>query len=136
MRQTLADLGAMHRSVSVRVVGDAEVRGDADLLRRVFFNLLYNAAVHAPGSPVVVTIEQRAGVRVTVQNAGPGVPADVLAALDVGDATTLARSRGGHGLGLAFCQSVIAAHGGAFGVETEPGGGATFWFTLPKIEPS
>jgi two-component system OmpR family sensor kinase len=41
------------------------------------------------------------------------------------------RKTGGAGLGLAIVSALVTAHDGAVGVDTTPGGGATFWITLP-----
>ena len=42
-----------------------------------------------------------------------------------------ARRHRGAGLGLAICRAIVQQHGGTIGVTPRPGGGATFWFTMP-----
>jgi two-component system, OmpR family, sensor kinase len=119
------------------------VLGDEARLRQVISNLMNNALTHTPkGTPVAVRI--LAGY----QGANPAVPAVILEVADQGPGLTReqaehvferfyradqARGRrtGGTGLGLAIVSALVAAHGGTFGVNTAPGQGATFWFTLP-----
>jgi signal transduction histidine kinase len=48
---------------------------------------------------------------------------------------TDAREKGGAGLGLAICKSIVEQHGGSIGVEGEEGAGSTFWFRLPTHAP-
>jgi len=118
------------------------VLGDEARLRQVISNLMSNALTHTPqGTPVTVRI--LAGYQGT-----PAVPAAILEVADQGRGLTReqaehvferfyradqARGRrtGGTGLGLAIVAALIAAHGGTVGVNTAPGQGATFWFTLP-----
>ena len=72
-------------------------------------------------------------VRVEVSDEGTGIASEHLAHLferfyraDTGRTS----ARGGSGLGLAIVASVIASHGGRYGVESELGRGSTFWFEL------
>jgi signal transduction histidine kinase len=107
------------------------------LLGQVCLNLLSNASKFAPaGSPLrVVLIPTEAGVRVAIEDRGPGFPAAVTARLFEPFYQVAASPAGtlpGVGLGLAIVQEIIAAHGGRVGAENRRGGGARFWFELPR----
>jgi two-component system, sensor histidine kinase and response regulator len=122
---------------TVRVEGAGIADADADLVRRVIRNLVDNACKHAPRSTAVVAIlPQGDWLRVVVRDQGPGVSPDFRKRIRTPVPELLASSQGGHGLGLAFCKLVVAAHGGTLGVDDAPGGGTAVWFTLPSSDSS
>lgn len=107
---------------------------DPDMITRVLINLVENAIKHTPsgGSIHVGARMTREGVCLTVRDSGPGIPRkfreeifDKYFRIKHQDAPS------GVGLGLAFCRLAVEAHGGRIWVESEPGSGATFAFTLP-----
>jgi two-component system phosphate regulon sensor histidine kinase PhoR len=112
------------------------VRGDATALERVLSNLIDNAIKYCPeGAAVVVTAEDLGGkLRVTVGDNGPGIEARHLPRLferfyrcDAGRS----RAMGGTGLGLSIVKHLVEAMGGTVEVESSPGQGARFSFTVP-----
>ena len=112
------------------------VRGDADRLVQVLVNLLGNATKFAPaGSALTVrTVPAGASCEFQVEDRGRGVPEALREAIferyrqvEAGDA----RAKGGAGLGLAICKSIVEQHGGSIGVRSEAGRGSTFWFRIP-----
>lgn len=128
-----------HVAVSTRVPGErAEVSCDHDAVLRVFGNLLGNARKFTPaGGTITIAAEPAAdagdagdAVRFSVTDTGPGILAKDVSRLFQrgfrGD-----RRGVGLGLGLAIARGIVKAHGGEIGVDSVPGKGATFWFTLP-----
>jgi signal transduction histidine kinase len=117
--------------------GPPEARAliDAEALRQALDNLLSNAVRHGPaGSRVELRLARRPadagpGWRLTVTDAGPGVPADQRSAVFAPFAR-FDRSHGGAGLGLAIVHTVARQHGGAAWVEAGPGG--VFVLDLPS----
>ncbi len=112
---------------------------DIDLSVRIIANLLSNALKYAPRESEIAlgAAPDPAGVRIWVRDTGPGVPAQFHAMIfeKFGVVERPAGSRlPSTGLGLAFCKHVVEAQGGAIGIESEPGKGSTFWFTLPAAE--
>ncbi|GAC1459804.1 MAG: hypothetical protein NVSMB8_09830 [Candidatus Limnocylindrales bacterium] len=127
-RITLADHVAVPTGVFV----------DAGLLVRVLTNLLSNSIKHTP-SGGTVTVEAIArsdfsdGVVVRVRDTGPGIPAaDAAHVFDRFYQTAGGRSRGGTGLGLAFCKLAIELHGGVIAVTNGGEPGAIVEFTIPS----
>lgn len=107
------------------------VAGDDTRLIRVLTNLLDNAIRHCPAGKTVrvTTAIEHDTVLLTVDDAGPGVPVQVVPRLF----QKLARDpRGtGTGLGLYFCRITVEQWGGKIGYEARPTGGARFWIRLP-----
>ncbi|MDB5099334.1 MAG: sensory transduction histidine kinase [Cyanobacteria bacterium RYN_339] len=112
------------------------VVADEQRVGQVLANLVGNAIKFAPaGSAVTVrALHVPGALRCEVVDAGPGIAAADLPRLfkrfGLLD-TKLTRATRGTGLGLSISKGLIEAHSGEIGVESEPGTGSTFWFTLP-----
>ena len=116
------------------------IEADEARLRRVMDNLLGNAVKYAPAGGLIEVGGQAnaAAVTVFVRDEGVGISADEQEQLferfyRVND--TLGQRTQGTGLGLYLARSIVEAHGGTIGVESRPGRGATFHFTLPRTTP-
>jgi signal transduction histidine kinase len=111
--------------------------GDLHLIERALTNLIDNALRHAPGSSPVCVSVRRDGARaeIWVEDAGPGLPADLRQRLDQGMSLReppLPRSSGGiGGLGLAIAQRVAVLHGGSLRPLPTPNGGTRLCLALP-----
>jgi two-component system, OmpR family, phosphate regulon sensor histidine kinase PhoR len=113
-------------------------RADRDRLHQVVFNLLDNAIKYGKtGGRIRLEGRDTLGnlVQVCVSDDGPGIPAEAkLRIFERFFRVDKARSRetGGTGLGLSIVKHIVQSHGGEVWVESEPGRGTTFFFTLPK----
>lgn len=111
------------------------VHADPERIHQVLGNLLGNAMKFTPRGGEVEISAKRASprwVRVQVSDTGPGIPKDFLGKIfGKFEQASRAGGQGGTGLGLAICKGIVELHGGAIGVSSRAGGGATFHFTLP-----
>ena len=111
------------------------VHGDADRLRQVALNLFSNAIKFTDRGAITCTAERDADrILVSVADTGPGIEPEYHQEMfekfwQRGDVLT--DKPHGTGLGLAICREIILHHGGRIWVESTPGQGATFRFTVP-----
>ena len=129
---------AMAKGIALveRVPEETTVFIDAGLIVRVLTNLVSNAIKHTPGGGSVTIDAEPASadsVVVRVTDTGPGIPeADAAHVFDRFYQTDTGRSRGGTGLGLAFCKLAVELHGGKIGVANGGQPGAIVEFTIPS----
>jgi signal transduction histidine kinase len=101
----------------------------------VLLNLVGNAIKFTEVGEVRVEVNASDGhFRVAVADTGPGIaPEDqekIFQEFQQVDSSST-RKKGGTGLGLSIAKRIVELHGGRIGVESSPGQGSTFWFTLP-----
>ena len=108
---------------------------DADVIRRVLDNLISNALKFTkPDGTIRLRVQYTvAEVTISVSDDGQGIPPDQHEHIfeKFGQTHSGAKQRHSTGLGLSFCRLAVKAHEGKIGVQSEPGKGSTFWFTLP-----
>ncbi|WP_436345215.1 sensor histidine kinase [Natronorubrum sp. FCH18a] len=115
-----------------------QVKGDVDQLRQVFQNLLDNAIEYSGDEPprVYVSAERDGNMwEVSVRDEGIGIsPDDTDRIFEVFQRLHTNSDHSGTGIGLALCERIVERHGGEIWVESEPGQGTTFLFTLPVTD--
>jgi signal transduction histidine kinase len=119
------------------VRGEDRVVGNPDRLVQVFVNLLRNAlnATETPHGQIVVRSRRaersgQPGIAVTVEDNGPGIPADLLPEIFEAFVTTRLDARG-TGLGLTVAEGIVTQHGGTIAASNRPEGGACLEVWLP-----
>ena len=131
-----------HRShagaAGIDLVGTAgehlpEVRVDRERVQLVLSNLVANALKHTPrgGSVAVTAVEGEGFVRFEVRDTGPGIPPEYHDRIFEKFFRVPGAPADGVGLGLYLAREIIEAHGGRIGLESAPGVGSRFWFTVP-----
>lgn len=126
--------------VELVVAGELSVRGDAEMLHRLFDNLLRNALAYASDGGWVGIRAEREGefVRVCVEDRGPGaLSSDLERLFEPFFRGSQAPARKGHGLGLAIARQIAVSHGGQIDAENRREGGLRVSVCLPLVgEPS
>ena len=116
--------------------GPLPVSIDETRVHQVLVNLLENAARYSPdGAPIALTVSLpgAAVARVTVRDRGPGIaPAEQQRIFERFVRGAAAEGKGGLGIGLYLCRAIVERHGGAIGVDSTVGDGASFWIDLPR----
>jgi PAS domain S-box-containing protein len=107
---------------------------ERDRLMQVIVNLLSNAIKFSPpGSKVSITAsEEKRQIRVKISDHGAGIPSkfhDLI--FERFKQVHGEEKKQGSGLGLSICKAIIEGYNGTIGLESAPGRGSTFWFTLP-----
>ncbi len=139
------------------ITNDVFVKGDFELISRIFINLLTNAIKYTPNNGEISMLIENGNIEKYISNEaseksgfpdkfllvkiidnGQGIPSDKINLVFDKFSQVEVKSSGGvrsTGLGLTFCKLVVEAHGGTIGVQSELGKGSAFWFYLPKGEP-
>ncbi|MBU0995179.1 MAG: HAMP domain-containing protein [Proteobacteria bacterium] len=109
-----------------------KVRADANKITWVLTNLISNSLRYVNKGGHIKLLARKIGphVHLSVQDDGPGIPQEYQSRIFQKFVQIEGRKAGGTGLGLAICKEIIRAHGGAIWVESSPGHGSTFTFTL------
>ncbi|MBM3266699.1 MAG: sensor histidine kinase [Candidatus Sericytochromatia bacterium] len=111
---------------------------DPHRIGQVLTNLIGNAIKFTPAGGVVkVALRPADGrARVEVADTGPGIaPEDLAKLFKPFSQLEAGRKAGGTGLGLSIAKAFVEGHGGQIGVDSRPGAGSVFWFTLPALDP-
>lgn len=126
-------LEAAQKALRVEVLVNRVLRMQVDptLFVDALGNLLQNAIKYTAAGHVRIEVEEKeTEVVFKVRDTGPGIPREKLRCMFD---TVEPETSGGAGIGLTIVQRAATAQGGAVGVESEPGQGSLFWFSLPRV---
>jgi hypothetical protein len=145
-REAMASLGQLFRDKEVALDSEIPAHGpvvlaDRDRMTQVMINLLSNAVKFVPGASGRVRVRVAADdseVRVEVEDNGPGLTAEecqVIFEKFRQGGNTMTDKPQGTGLGLPISRQIVEYFGGNLWVESRPGAGAKFVFTVPLPAP-
>jgi PAS domain S-box-containing protein len=142
IRRAVASVQSLADKNSVDIesqLSELEVEVDGDRIVQVLINLLTNAIKFSPADSKVFIAAEQIGdsFEVRISDQGRGIPESHKVSIferfqqvEIADRST----KGGTGLGLPICKSIIEQHHGTIGVHSEIDKGSTFWFRLPVSE--
>ncbi|HEY5072661.1 MAG TPA: PAS domain S-box protein [Caulobacteraceae bacterium] len=146
LAETLDLLGGQAEAKGLRLEGRVApgtprwVSLDGGRVRQVLLNLVGNAIKFTPSGSVTVTLARHGGqaLKLAVTDTGGGIAPELQGRLFERFSQvdgSISRHHGGAGLGLAICKGLVELMGGSIGVQSAPGRGSTFWFTLaaPRV---
>jgi len=133
-RAEAADGGVTLSGVAGEHLPDVSV--DRERIDLVLSNLVANAIRHTPagGSVEVTAVEGEGAVRFEVKDTGSGILPEYRDRVFEKFFRVPGAPAGGVGLGLYLAREIVEAHGGRIGVESAPGVGSRFWFTVPRAD--
>jgi PAS domain S-box-containing protein len=124
-------------SVTLKVDSNAKVYADKNMLDTVVRNLINNAVKFTPrgGKITIQSQDKKDFLVISITDTGVGIEAEDLHKLfhlETFHTTPGTEEESGTGLGLIICNEFVKKHGGEISVDSKPGKGTTFTFTLPK----
>ncbi len=135
MRDVSPSITGRHQTLVTNMIGKPPLLWvDLDMTHRVIINLLENASKFTLSDGKIELGGEVEGewFKMWVRDNGPGIlPSDRERIFEKFTRVHGKERASGLGIGLSFCRLAIQAHGGKIWVESEPGKGSTFWFTLP-----
>jgi PAS domain S-box-containing protein len=138
MQQALASSSSIDLRVEV-TADPPRILGDRDRLLQVFENLIGNALkfTEAGGQVTVGAAQRDSGTLFWVADTGRGMTGDEIGhAFDRFWQASARSGRLGAGLGLPITKGIVEAHGGRIWIESKPGQGSTFYFSIPASPPA
>ena len=139
VEETILSITSFAEQYNVQLIAQVDdnnmIKGDKDCLIQVLTNLISNAVKFSDAGQFVTVITSRHNnaIRFSIVDTGPGIDARNVPKLfrmfQQSDASN--HPKGGTGLGLAVCKSLVEQHRGSIGIDTEVGKGSTFWFEIP-----
>jgi NtrC-family two-component system sensor histidine kinase KinB len=113
----------------------AKVRADSNKITWVITNLISNALRYIPKNGLISIRAEESNnfVTISVKDNGKGIPLEYQSKIFQKFARVNENESSGTGLGLAICKEIIRAHGGTIWVDSAPGKGSCFYFTIPVM---
>ncbi len=123
-------------TIQIDIPKDLTVYADRNRLHDIFFNLLSNAFKFTPegGTVFIRASQQNDRILHEIRDTGIGIPEDKIQKIFEEFYQVHEGKYGGTGLGLSIAKRVIEEHGGRIWVESTPGKGSVFYFTLPAFK--